>query len=169
MKVKPYELKVVTVKVTSTFHPEMHDEYRVKVDEWNVVKPKYICHDNGCQCGYPLGSHTNWEVVGYPDWPVECDETSDGQMIRVLVPGRGNWFRCGKYRGLSEWWDEDTLINDESGTASLEAFGFDGHTQRQMCEEAHVPEFFREDYLYGLLIGLKEAWKAAREELARRQ
>lgn len=167
MKVKPYELKVVTVLVRSTFH-DMYDKYRVRVDEWNVLKPKYVCRDNGCLCGYPFGIHARWEVVGYPEWQVEYDKDGDGN-IRILVPGRIEWFRRGKARGLEEWWDEETLVNDEDGTATLEAFGFDSHSQRQMCDENHVPDFFREDYLYGLHVGLKEAWRTAQEELARRQ
>lgn len=162
MKVKPEDLKVVTVRVSSTFHELMEDEYRVKVDKMTVVIPKRSCCGE-CLCGYPYG-HVKWEVVGHPDWVVETYPRSDGKMM-LLVPGRGEWFGRGVSKGLDESWTEEVLKNDSDGTGSLGAFGYDETTLREMCEDWHIAGCFRESFRQGLLAGLREAWSKAQDAL----
>lgn len=162
MKVKPEDLKTVTVRVSSTFHELMEDEYRVKVDKVNLVRTKRSCEE--CLCGYPF-THVKWEVVAHPDWNVEVEPRQDGKM-QILVPGRVQWFRRGWVRGLAESWTEEVLKKDSDGTETLGAFGFDETVLRELCEDWHIAECFRESFREGLLSGLREAWRKAQEALA---
>lgn len=162
MKVKPEDLKVVTVRVSSTFHDQMEDTYRVRMDQVNFVRPKNYCRE--CLCGYPYG-HVKWEVVGRPDWEVEVEQRSDGKM-QILVPGGVEWFRRGRARGRAESWSAEVLSGDSDGTGSLGAFGFDETVLREMCDDLHVADCFRESFRRGLLTGLREAWDKAQDALA---
>ena len=153
-------MKKVYVYSKSTFHEHLMDRYRVDVDELNYRRKDGGCGSKGCVCGYPLGRHVEWGVVGHPEWTVEVEESPSGGIV-ILVPGNRCWFERGRDKGLKEWWPDEVLEDKSQTDGSLYEFGFDSTTESELCDEFHVPECFRKSFLEGLLAGLQAAWRDA--------
>ena len=153
-------MKKVYVYSKSLFHEHLMDRYRVDVDERNYRRKDGGCGSRGCVCGYPLGKHVEWGVVGHPDWIVEVEESPSGGLI-ILVPGNRCWFERGRDKGLHEWWPDDVLDDKSQTDGSLYEFGIDTTAESELCDEFQVPDDFRKSFLEGLLSGLQEAWRDA--------
>ncbi len=149
-------MKKVYVYSKSLFHEHLMDRYRVDVDELNYRRKDKGCGSKGCVCGYPLGKHVEWGVVGHPDWTVEVEESTSGGIV-ILVPGDRCWSERGKDKGLQEWWLDDRFQT----YGSLYEFGIDSTKERELCDEFQVPECFRKSFLDGLLSGIQDAWREA--------
>ena len=153
-------MKKIYVYSKSLFHERLMDRYRVDVDERNYRRKDGGCGAKGCLCGYPLGKHVEWGVVGHPDWIVEVEESPSGGII-ILVPGNRCWFERGRDKGLQEWWPDDVLDDKSQTDGSLYEFGIDTTKERELYDEFQVPECFRDSFLDGLLYGLQASWRNA--------
>lgn len=144
-------MKKVYVYSKSMLHEKLMDRYRVDVDERNYRRKDGGCGSKGCVCGYPLGKHVEWGVIGHPDWIVEVEESPSGGIV-ILVPGNRCWFERGRDKGLQDRSQTD---------GSLYEFGIDSTKERELCDEFGVPDDFRDSFLDGLLYGLQASWRDA--------
>lgn len=73
----------VYVESQSQFHPYQFDRYRVEVGKAEARRPKWLCREHDCLCGYPF-ARTQWSVIGHPELSVEVTQDADGNVVIIV-------------------------------------------------------------------------------------